>query len=53
MSAQVVSTLTPAILRPNKGKPSDKPDSNQPITKTLVWFMMDHHSELFDVSKPD
>ena len=47
---QVVSTLFPVILRPNKGKPSDKTDSNHPIIKTLVWFMMDHHTELFNVS---
>ena len=47
---QVVSTLAPVILRPNKSKSTgNKVDSNQPIVRTLVWFMMDHHLELLEV----
>ena len=47
----MVATLASVILRPNKGKlVSNKADPNQPIIRTLVWFMMDHHLELLEVN---
>lgn len=50
LDTEVVSTLAPVILRPNKGKPAgNRADPNQPIIRTLVWFMMDHHLELLEI----